>query len=110
MNRVSELFRYFVRREDIENPNLTHLPHNGVWARITPWLPWMLMDGAAGHIYYMGRFSSIKKPEDAPPAVLARVKERFPTYLVAPETWVEPSYSSLENYARTQQPAPPRKR
>lgn len=110
MNRVSELFRYFVRREDIENPNLTHLPHNGVWARITPWLPWMLMDGAPGHIYYMGRFSSIKKPEQAPPAVLARVKERFPTYLVAPEVWVEPSYSSLENYARTQQPAPPRKR
>lgn len=107
MNRVSELFRIFMRLEDVENPALTHLPHTGVWSRITPWLPWMLMGPAPGHIYYMGRYSSIK-PEEAPPKVLARVKERYPSYLVAPEKWVEPSLSSLENYARTQKPAPAR--
>ena len=28
--------------------------------------------------------------------------------LVAPEKWVDSSYSSLENHARTQKPAPPR--
>ncbi len=109
MNRVSELFRYFMRREDVENSALTHIPHNGVWSRVTPWLPWMLMDGAPGHILYMGRFSSIEKPEMAPANVLARVKERYPTYLTAPDKWVDPSLSSLENYARTQTPAPPRK-
>lgn len=108
MNRVSELFRYFMRREDVENPALTHLPHNGVWSRITPWLPWMLMGTSPGHIHYMGRFSSIEKPEMAPPAVLARVRERFPLYLTAPDKWVDPSYSSLENYARTQKPQPPK--
>jgi hypothetical protein len=27
---------------------------------------------------------------------------------VAPEKWVDPSYSSLENYARTQKPAKPK--
>ncbi len=107
MNRVSELFRIFIRLEDAENPKLTHFPHSGVWSRITPWLPWMLMGQAPGHIFYMGRYASIK-PEEAHPAVLARVKERYPSYLVAPEKWVDPSYSSLENYARTQQPAPPR--
>lgn len=107
MNRVSELFRIFIRLEDAENPELTHLPHTGVWSRITPWLPWMLMGQAPGHIYYMGRYSSIE-PHEAPPDVLARVKERYPIYLVAPEKWVEPSYSSLENYARTQKPAPQR--
>jgi hypothetical protein len=109
MNQVSELFRYFIRREDLENPKLTHLPHNGVWARITPWLPWMLMGQAPGNIYYMGRFSSIEEPEMAPPAVLARVREKYPKYLTAPEKWVDPSLSSLEHYAREQQPAPPRK-
>jgi hypothetical protein len=67
----------------------------------------MLMGTASGHILYMGRFNSIK-PEEAPPEVLARVRERFPSYLVAPEKWVDPSFSSLENYARTQKPAPPR--
>jgi hypothetical protein len=106
MNRVSELFRYFIRREDAENPELTHMPHNGVWSRVTPWLPWMLMGQAPGHALYMGRFTSIASAEQAPPAVLARVRERYPLYLSAPDRWVEPSYSSLENYARTQTPAP----
>jgi len=106
MNRVSELFRYFIRREDAENPELTHLPHNGVWSRITPWLPWMLMGQAPGHISYMGRFATLERPEDAPADVLARVKERYPLYMTAPDEWVEPSFSSLENYARTQKPAP----
>lgn len=105
-NQVSEMFRYFMRREDVLNPKLTHLPHNGVWARLTPWLPWMLMGQTPGHIYYMGRFSSIESPEQAPPQVLARVKERYPKYLTAPDKWVDPSLSSLENYAREQQPAP----
>ncbi len=109
MNRVSELFRYFMRREDVENPELTHIPHSGVWSRITPWLPWMLMGTAQGNIYYMGRFSSIDEPAMAPPAVLARVMERYPSYLTAPDKWVDPSLSSLENYARTEKPQPPKR-
>src|SRR5690606_41056483 len=36
------LFRS-VNKEDLENPNVTVLPHVGSWQRITPWLPWMLM-------------------------------------------------------------------
>jgi hypothetical protein len=107
MNRVSEMFRYVIRREDAENLALTHLPHVGFWSRVTPWLPWMLMGQAPGHVLYVGRFNTVR-PEQVPPAVLARVKERFPQFLVAPEKWTEPSLSSLENYARTQQPAPPR--
>jgi hypothetical protein len=107
MNRVSEMFRYVIRREDAENPALTHLPHVGFWSRVTPWLPWMLMGQGPGHVLYMGRFNTVT-PDQVPAAVLARVKERFPQYLVAPEKWTEPSLSSLENYARTQKPAPPR--
>ena len=63
---------------------------------------------APGHVLYMGRFTSIERAEDAEPRVLARVRERYPLYLTAPDKWVEPSLSSLENYARTQQPAPVR--
>jgi hypothetical protein len=108
MNRVSELFRYFIRREDAEDAELTSLPFDGVWSRVTPWLPWMLMGPAPGHILYMGRFTRVKDLDLVSPPVLARVKERFPKYLTAPEKWEEPSLSSLENYARTQKPAPPR--
>jgi len=107
MNRVSELFRYSIRREDIENDALTHMPHTGVWNRITPWLPWMLMGTAPGHIVYAGTFSSVPSVDSVPAPVAKRVRERFPQYTVAPEKWVDPSYSSLENYARTQKPAKP---
>lgn len=108
MNRVSELFRYSIRREDIENDALTHMPHTGVWNRITPWLPWMLMGTAPGHIVYAGTFSSVPSVDAVPAAVAKRVRERFPHYTVAPEKWVDPSYSSLENYTRTQKPAKPK--
>lgn len=106
MNRVSEMFRYQIRRDDIENPALTHLPHTGVWNRVTPWLPWMLMGQSPGHILYAGTFATVPGVSAVPPAVAKRVLERFPQYQVAPEKWVEPSLSSLENYARTQKPAP----
>jgi hypothetical protein len=107
MNRVSELFRYVIQRADIENDSLTHLPHTGVWNRITPWLPWMLMGKSPGHIVYAGTFSSVNGVDRVPKNVAARVLERFPSYVTAPEQWVDPSYSSLENYARTQTPAEP---
>ena len=53
---------------------------------------------------------SIKTPDMAPKNVLKRVEERWPLYLTAPEKWVDPSLSSLENYARTQQPQPPKQK
>ncbi len=109
MNRVSELFRYQIRRDDLENPELTHLPHTGVWNRVTPWLPWMLMGPTPGHIIYAGSFTTVPSVNSVPLAVAKRVLERFPQYQVAPEKWVDPSLSSLENYIRTQKPAPVKK-
>lgn len=106
MNRVSELFRYVIDRRDLEDESLTHLPHTGVWNRITPWLPWMLMGQTPGHIVYAGTFSTVAGLHVVPARVAERVRSRFPSYAVAPERWVDPSLSSLENYARTQTPAP----
>ncbi len=106
MVQVSELFRYFIRREDLENQTLTHLPHNGVWMRITPWLPWMLMGQAAGHILYEGEFCANDTTDYHKPEVIARVKAKYPQYLEAPTKWYGPSLSSLEHYALEQKPAP----
>jgi hypothetical protein len=69
----------------------------------------MLMGQAPGHILYSGTFSSRSGIEAVPPAVAKRVLERYPQYQVAPEKWVDPSLSSLENYVRTQKPAPLKK-
>jgi len=108
MTQVSEFFRYFIRRDDLEDPLRTHVPSFGTWVRITPWLPWMLMDQAAGHMVYVGTMGSHTSLDGIPADVVERVKARYPQYLTAPATWQEPSLSSLEHYAREQKPAPKR--
>jgi len=109
MVQASEMFRYFIRRSDLEDDSQDHLKHNGVWIRITPWLPWMLMGQAPGHCMYNGMFTKSDTLEHFKPAVLARVRERYPQYLSAPTTWYGPSLSSLEHYALEQKPAPAKK-
>ena len=106
MVQASEFFRYFIDRAHLEDPSRTHLEHNGVWIRITPWLPWMLLGQMPGHILYNGMFSSGDSLDYFKPAVLERVRTRYPQYMTAPTTWYGPSLSSIEHYALEQQPSP----
>ncbi len=107
MNRVSEHFIYVVNRKDVENPKLTHIPHIGSWSRVTPWLPWMLMGQAPGHVNYFTNFQTIENGVAGLPAdLVAAARARGEKWLSAPTEDYGPSLSSLENYAREQQPAP----
>lgn len=107
MNRVSEHFIYTVKRADVENPNLTHIPHTGAWTRMTPWLPWMLMGQAEGHISYFTSFYSLPNGEkDLPADLVAAARAMDEKWLHSPTEDYGPSLSSLENYARQQKPAP----
>lgn len=107
MNRVSEQFIYVVKKEDVENPHMTHIPHTGSWSRITPWLPWMLMGQAPGHMSYFTHFSTIPDGiAGLPKDLVAAARAMDEKWLHAPETDYGPSLSSLENYAREQKPAP----
>jgi hypothetical protein len=74
--------------------------------RITPWLPWMLMGQAPGHILYDGVFRADKTLDYHRPDVIARIREKYPQYLTAPTRWYGPSLSSLEHYTLEQKPAP----
>lgn len=107
MNRVSEHFIYVVKKEDVENPYLTHIPHIGAWSRITPWLPWMLMGQAEGHVSYFTHFQTAENGEkDLPADLVAAARAMGEKWLHAPTEDYGPSLSSLENYAREQTPAP----
>jgi hypothetical protein len=107
MNRVSEHFIYVVKKADIENPRLTHIPHVGSWSRITPWLPWMLMGQAPGNISYFTHFETIPNGIAGLPAdLVAAARAMDEKWLHAPTEDYGPSLSSLENYAREQKPAP----
>lgn len=107
MNRVSELFIYVIKRKDAENRNLTHLPAIGAWSRITPWLPWMLMGQAPGHISYFTTFGTLSGGvKELPADLVAAARAMDPKWLSAPTEDYGPSLSSLENYIKEQKPAP----
>jgi len=106
MIQSSELFRYFVSKADLENPAKTFVPANGSWVRVQPWLPWMLMGEAPGHVMYDGVFRADYTPDFIPKPVLDYIKTHHPDYMTAPTTWYGPNYSSLEHYAMEQKPAP----
>ena len=81
----------------------------GSGARVTPWLPWMLMGTKPGHCLYNTDFAGGPNWDVVPERskdVLAYVEKHYPQYLTAPDKDYGPSLSSLENYAKTQKPAP----
>lgn len=108
MVQVSEMMRYNVSRKDLENPDLSSVQYTGTWARITPWLPWMLMGTEPGHVVYNGAMCSSPTTDIISPQALAYAKEHHPQFLSAPTEDYGPSHSSLEIYAREQEPAPPK--
>lgn len=106
LNQVSEIFMYQISLADMQDASKTSVRYGGSWSRITPWLPWMLMGQAPGHCTYECFMGTTDTLDDIDPKVVAQVKARNPDYLTAPETWKDPSLSSLEHYALEQKPAP----
>ena len=109
MVQVSEFFAHHVKAEDMQNPDITSLDYRGVWNRITPWLPWMLMGQTPGHVQYacfMGTCEEVGEILDKP--AVAYAEKHYSKYFDAPTEWSDESLSSLENYARQQKPKPPK--
>lgn len=105
-NQVTETFLYQIDWRDMQNAKKTSVEYNGTWTRTTPWLPWMLMGPTNGHCGYscfMGAYDDINMIDRR---VLDHTEKNFPLFMTAPDAWSDVSLSSLENYARTEKPAP----
>jgi len=107
-NRVSEMFLYHLNWDEMQNPDLTAVKARGVWNRITPWLPWMLMGPTEGHCFYTCHFGAVDSLDYADPVAVEYARKHYPKYLEAPgpDAWEKDSLSSLEMYSREQTPAP----
>ena len=108
MNRVSEMFRYIIDRNQLGDPDNTSVEFFGSWVRETPWFPWLLMDGAPGHCMYVCDQGAWDHWDFIPQNILDAAKAIDPKFLSAPTEDYGPSLSSLEWYARQQTPAKPR--
>jgi hypothetical protein len=108
MNQVTETYVMNMSLKDIQNPDLTTVDSTTVWGRHTPWLPWMLMGQAPGHCLYSVMAASMHSLDEAPDQrIIEYIAKNYTKFLDAPTEWEEPSLSSLEWYAREQEPVPP---
>ncbi|MEZ5498440.1 MAG: DUF1838 family protein [Steroidobacteraceae bacterium] len=106
--QVTEMMRFFVKRRDLENPALSAVPYHGTWHRISPWLPWMLMGQAPGHVMYASTMIGFDSISKLPQQVREYAEKNCPHMLHAPTEDYGPSHASLELYSRQQTPAPTR--
>lgn len=108
MNQVTETYVMNMSLKDLQNPDLTTVDSTTVWGRHTPWLPWMLMGQAPGHCLYSVMAASMHSLDEAPdPRIIEYIAKNYTKFLDAPTEWEEPSLSSLEWYAREQEPVEP---
>ena len=108
MTRVTEIYMYQIPYDDLQNEDIASVEYHGTWSRVTPWLPWMLMDNAPGHCYYECYMGAVNSLDDINPKMVDYASKYYPKYLEAPAEFEEPSLSSLENYSREQQPEEPK--
>jgi len=105
-SQVTEMFLYNIDWAEMQDKKRTSVEYHGVWARSTPWLPWMLMGPTSGHAQYYTQMGAVDDINKIDRATLDYVQKHHPKYLQAPATWEDPSLSSLEWYAKEQKPAP----
>lgn len=106
--RVSEFFQNVGSLAELTDPDLPRTAATGAWNRLAPWLPWMLMGGREGHLFYRCNTRKLTRFEELPQDVLAYTEKHYPEYLVYETPWKLPNESSWEVYKRERKPAPVR--
>jgi hypothetical protein len=104
--QVTEVFLYQIEWAHMQDRRRTSVEYHGTWSRTTPWLPWMLMGPTPGHCQYQTFMGAVDDMDRIDRRTLDYLEKHHPKFLTAPDRWEEPSLSSLEWFARTQQPAP----
>jgi hypothetical protein len=106
-NRVSEYLQFYVNAEEMRDwRNRPRIKEHGAWQRLGPWLPWMMMGGKPGHLFYRSHTRKLwGGAAELPADIRAYAEKNFPKYLEPPATWVEPNLTTFETYARTHKPS-----
>jgi hypothetical protein len=101
---VGEFYMITGSRRLVLDPKVTNVPATGSWTRIGPFLPWMLMGQAPGHLFYRSATKKITGPEALPPKLVAYARAHYPEFLNFPTDWSVPIESSWEVFKRSRTP------
>jgi hypothetical protein len=104
MLNVGEFFMLSGSLHQALDPKVTNVPTTGAWTRLGPYLPWMLMGQAPGHLLYRSATRKISGPEALPPKLAAYTRSKYPEFLQFPTDWKTPIESSWEVYKQTHTP------
>ncbi len=108
--RISEIFQRTAKLADVEDPSRTSAHYTGVWTRIGPWLPWMLMGQRDGHILYRTYMKKLYSIDELPAQLREWTAKRYPDFFEAPalSDWGKPNDSSWSTYMKEATPQPAR--
>ncbi|MCG5219431.1 DUF1838 family protein [Streptosporangium soli] len=98
--RAMELFQFFARAADVEDPARENVPCTFSWSRVSPWLPWMRMADRPGALVYHCRGAKMADWEAVPEHVRTYVAEHRPEFAHAPESWSAPNETSWTYYKK----------
>ncbi|WP_291724918.1 DUF1838 domain-containing protein [Bernardetia sp.] len=97
----AELFQFFVRKDDVENPMLTDIPATISWTRIGQWLPFMEMGDRDGNLVYQCRgYKILEGFEGLPQDVKGYVLEKQPIFQHAPTEYTQPNETSWSYFKK----------
>ncbi|MBM3514956.1 MAG: DUF1838 domain-containing protein [Alphaproteobacteria bacterium] len=110
INRTGEMFSRMCSLAELEDPDVSAADYVGTWTRVGPWLPWMLMGQADGHLLYRSFMNRTGRVENLPPTLLSYMEKKYPEFLKSPgdETWGKPNDSSWTVYMSQNKPKPPK--
>lgn len=106
--RVSEMFQYTVPLNELMDPERSQVSYTGGWQRVAGWLPWMLMDGAPGHLMYRAVTFKLASLDELPADLRKYAEDNYPQFLTAPTQWTNETISSFDVYKKLRKPQPPR--
>lgn len=98
MYEGSEIFKFFTPTAEINNLQLDYTPGTHfTWTRISQWLPFMMMAGRPGNMYFTA-FGQRAQFEELPAWLQADIKTRLPLYLNAPPCMLDIPDSTSWSY------------
>ncbi len=108
--RIGEMFQRTAKLAQIEDESRTSAHYTGTWTRIGPWLPWMLMGQAEGHLLYRTYMKKLYSVDELPAQLREWTGKRYPDFFEAPKLsdWGTPNDSTWGTYMKECRPKPPR--
>lgn len=85
---AGELFDFYVPTNEIYKKDAPKVMIS--WSRMSPWLPWMKMDGREGAMVFHARSVRMESWLFLPDKLKNTIRERHPLYMTAPST-VDPN-------------------